>query len=424
MSAGLASAPREPARPRSSSALGRWRDSTFSSLAIRDFRLLFQGNLVTSIGFWMQQVAFGWLVLDLTNSPFYLGLAGFFRALPMLIISPFGGVLADRLDRRKVLIATQASMMAISLVLAILVVTRWVTPWQLLVASFLMGTTMSTNMPARQALVSQIVGREQLGNAIALNSMSMNSSRIIGPTIAGALIGVAGVAACLFLQAIGYVWSIFNLLAVKEQPRSEGARRGSFLQNLVEGFRYCYQEKTVFAMLVMAAVPTIFGMPYMQLLPAFARDVLGTGAGGLGLMLAGVGVGALTGSVLVASFGRASWRGTALLGSAIAFGVLLCLFSFTRSTPLALLALAGAGGCNAVYMALNNTIIQEVVPDHLRGRVMSVYMITFGLMPLGTLPAGAIAEVHGTPVAIFLGGLTCCVVGAAILLAMPRFRRV
>jgi MFS family permease len=406
------------------SAFETWKRSTFASLASPNYRLLFQGSYATQIGMWMQQVAFGWLVLDLTNSPFYLGLAGFFRALPMLVISPFGGVLADRLERRKLLVVSQAAMMAFSAVLAFMVAAHIAKPWHLLVASFLMGTSMSMNMPARQALVSQLVTKEQLPSAIALNSMSMNSSRIIGPSLAGLLIGAIGIAGCLFLQAVGYVWSIFNVLAIQVPGQDQKARKASIMQNLLEGFRYCYEEKTVFAMLSLAALTTIFGMPYMQLLPAFARDVLGIGASGLGVMMTAVGVGALIGSVAIASVGSAKSRGTILLAAAGAFGLSLCLFALTRTPALALLLLAFAGLANAVLMALNQTIIQQVVPDHLRGRVMSVYMVTFGLMPLGTLPAGIIAQARGVPAAIFLGGLICYVGALWVYFFRPSFRTI
>src|SRR5688572_27134254 len=252
----------------------RWALNSVSALESPGYRLLFQGSLVTQIGMWMQQVAFGWLVLEMTNSPFYLGLAGFCRALPMLVISPFGGVLADRLDRKHLLIASQASIALLSGGLALMVAFNLAQPWHLLVASFLLGSAFSMNMPARQALVSQLVTREQLPNAIALNSMSMNSSRVIGPSLAGILIGVIGVAGCLAMHGLAYVWSVYNVLAIKVPAYTGRARESSVLSNLIEGFRYCYEQKSVFGMLSLAVMTTVFGMQYMNLLPAFARDVL------------------------------------------------------------------------------------------------------------------------------------------------------
>jgi predicted MFS family arabinose efflux permease len=254
--------------------------------------------------------------------------------------------------------------------------------------------------------------------------MSMNSSRILGPALAGILIGAIGIAGTFFVQAFGYIWSIFNMFQIKVPPQDQRARNSSMLQNLIEGFRYCYQEKTVFAMLSLAAMTAIFGQPYMQFLPAFARDVLYLGPSGLGMMMTAVGVGALIGSIAIASFGSSRSRGTVLLVAAWIFGFSLCLLGLTKSTPLAMLLLAGGGFANALLMSLNQTILQQTVPDHLRGRVMSVYMLTWGLMPLGTLPIGAIAQSHGTPVAIFIGGFAVYVGAIYIFLFKPKFRAI
>ncbi|HEV8634262.1 MAG TPA: MFS transporter [Chloroflexota bacterium] len=417
------------ARPATAEALSddpirRWLANSFSALAWPGFRLLFQGNLVTQVGMWMQQVAFGWLVLELTDSPFYLGLAGFFRALPMLVISPFGGVLADRLERKRLLIASQMGIMLFSGLLALMVALHVARAWHLLVASFLMGCAFSMNMPARQALIAQLVPKEQLPNAVALNSMSMNSSRVVGPALAGAVIGLIGVAGCLFLHAAAYLWSVFNVAAIKVPAYQARARNASVLQNLLEGFRYCYEQKSVFGMLALAVLTTIFGMQYMNLMPAFARDVLGMGPGGLGFLMTAVGVGAIVGSVAVANSGASRHRGTVLLLAAAAFGGALCLFALTKTPTLSAILLALCGASQAVMMALNQTILQQVVPDHLRGRVMSVYMVTWGMMPLGTLPAGMIAEAYGTPTSIFLGGLICYVGALWVFFFKPRFRSI
>ena len=409
---------------RPTTSFGRWKASTFAALESPGYLLLFQGSFATQIGMWMQQVAFGWLVLELTDSPFYLGLAGFFRAIPMLIVSPFGGVLADRLERRKLLIISQAAMGIVAIVLAFMVATHLVHPWHLLVSAFLSGSAMSMNMPARQALVSQLVTKAQLPSAIALNSMSMNSSRIVGPALAGILIGVVGIAGCMLLQGIGYLWSIVNVVQIKVPIHDRKSRGASMMQNLVEGFRYCYEQKTVFAMLSLAAMTSIFGQPYMQFLPAYARDVLNLGAGGLGIMMTAVGVGALIGSFVIAGFGTNRQRGKVLLIAAIIFGLSLCFLALTSNVILALVLLAGGGFANALLMSLNQTILQQTVPDHLRGRVMSVYMLTWGLMPLGTLPIGMIAQTHGTPAAIFVGGFICYLVALWVFLFRPSFRNI
>lgn len=416
---GFVAAPTEARNP-----FARWAENSFVAFASPGFRLLFQGNIVTQIGMWMQQVAFGWLVLELTDSPFYLGLAGFCRALPMLLISPFGGVLADRLERRKLLMASQSAIMVFSACLALLVALRVAQPWHLLLASFLMGSAFSMNMPARQALVAQLVTKEQLPSAISLNSMSMNSSRVIGPALAGMVIGVIGVAGCLAAHAGAYLWSVFNVAAIEAPPHQARARDQSVLQNLAEGFRYCYEQKSVFGMLALAVLTAVFGQQYMNLMPAFARNVLGLGPQGLGMLMTAVGIGAITGSVIVAGYGAVKQRGTILILSAAGFGASLCLFALTKTPILSMTMLAVAGASQAVMLALNQTILQQVVPDHLRGRVMSTYMVTWGLMPLGTLPAGWIAEHYGTPTSIFIGGVVCYVGALWVFFFKPRFRTI
>ena len=369
---------------------------TFDSLRVRDYRLLFQGNAVTSIGFWMQQAALGWLVLDLTNSPFYLGLTSFARSFPMLVVSPFGGVLADRLDRRFLIISTQVSQLVLTALLAVLVFTEVVNIGQVLVVSLLMGVSMSMHVPARQALVPALVGKERLANAMALYSMSLNTSRILGPSLAGVVMGWAGVAGCLALQSLGYLWAVANVLQIRYGDQGRRGRAGStVLQNLVEGLRYCYRTKPILAQLMIAAVPTIFAYPYMNFLPSFARDVYGIGPGGLGLLMTVMGLGALSGSFALASRRRIRRKSLVTVIAVGLFGAFLCAFALAPALPLALVFLALAGASSSVYMTLNGTIIQEICPDEYRGRVSSVYMVTWGMMPLGAVPAGALAARTG-----------------------------
>jgi MFS family permease len=385
--------------------------TTFDALRVRNYRLLFQGNAVTSIGFWMQQVALGWLVLDLTNSPFYLGLASFARSFPMLVVSPFGGVLADRVDRRLLIIATQVSQLVLTAGLAILVFTNTATIGHVLVASLLMGVAVATHVPARQALIPVLVGRQRLANALALYSMSLNTSRILGPSLAGAVMGVAGVGGCLALQCVGYCWAVLNVLQIDygEGGDAKGARgaHASVLQNLVEGFRYCYQTRAVFTQLLIAAVPTIFAYPYINFLPAFARDYFRIGPEGLGLLMTSMGAGALAGSFAIASRRHIQRKSLVTIVCAALFGFFLCCFALVSWLPLALVFLALAGASSSVYMTLNGTILQEICPDEYRGRVSSVYMVTWGLQPLGALPAGALAELYGAPMTVFAGGAVC-----------------
>lgn len=393
---------------------------TFDALSVRDYRLLFQGSAVTSTGFWMQQAALGWLVLDLTNSPFYLGVASFARQAPMMVFSPFGGVLADRIDRRLVLISTQVAQLALTAILAALVFTGHVTIWHVLVAAFLMGCSISFHVPARQALVPALVGKERLANALAIYSMSLNASRIVGPTLAGAMMGWAGVGGCLALQSAGYLWAVVNVLQIRFNVQSAGRAGTTVVQNLLDGFRYCLRTRPIFIQLLVAAVPTMVAYPYMQFLPSFARDVFAIGPGGLGLLMTSMGVGALAGSFAVASRKTIERKGLLTVLCAGAFGLFLCAFALATWLPLALGCLALAGASSAVYTMLNGTILQELSSDEYRGRVSSVYMVTWGMMPIGAVPAGMVAEVWGAPAAVFGGGAICLLFALALLIARPR----
>jgi MFS family permease len=371
----------------------------------------------------MQQVALGWLALTLTNSAAWVGAVGFTRGIPMLLFSLVGGVLADRMDRRRLLLIMQASAGILASLLAIAIATGSITIELIMIFSFLSGSAMSMIFPTRQALVPSLVDREDLPNAIAVNSAMMNSSRIAGPSLAGVLLASVGAAGCFFLQAIGFAWSFLMSVQLQLPPQKTDARRGSALHSLLEGFSYIRSSPSIFALLGLAAIPTIFGMPYIQMLPVMSRDVLGTGPEGLGMLMASSGVGALIGSLFVAYLGNIRRKGAWLLVAATSFGVLLCLFSTARELPVAMALVGVAGIAQAIYMALNNTLLQTLVPDHLRGRVMSVYMLTWGLMPLGTLPIGMIAQAFGAPVAIALGGGICALFSLLTALGRPILRQ-
>lgn len=396
----------------------------FASLAVPNYRLLFQGNFATQIGFGMQQVAFGWLILELSNDPFYLGLNGFASMFPMLVISPFGGIIADRFSRQRVLMVSQTLLMLLAVTIAMLVYLERVTVWNLLFLSLAIGTIMSINIPSRQALVSDLVGKDLLANAVSLHSLSLNTSRIIGPTIAGGVIAAIGIFGCFLVQAVGYIWSVANIASMTVPPRPPHARQASVLQNLLEGFGYCYRTPVVFSMLLLGSAVAMLAMPaYMQLLPAYARDTLGLGPEGLGLLMSAAGVGALTSSFALALAGRIRRRGLLLLGAVLIMGGLLCVLALVRVAPIATVILAGISACSSVLMVLNNTVLQEIVPDHLRGRVMSAYMITWGTMPLGAVPLGAIAARLGTPTAMLVGGACCVVAGLWLGLTRAEVRK-
>ena len=414
------------AAPRIRARLSSNFGHTFESLQVRDYRLLFQGSAVTSVGFWMQQAALGWLVLDLTNSPFYLGLAGFARQFPMMVVSPFGGVLADRLDRKLLLVWTQVFQLVLCVILSALVFSGWVNIWHVLGISFLFGSAVSMNVPARQAIVPVLVGRERLANALALYSMSLNASRIIGPSLAGVMMGWSGVGGCLVLQSFGYLWAAANVFQIRDVSESSTSGRSgaSVVENMMDGLRYCFSNRPLLMQLLMAAVPSVVAYPYMQFLPSFARDVYGIGAGGLGVLMTAMGIGALTGSFVLAARKHIAHKSLVTLACSATFGLFLCGFAMAPSLWVGLPFLALAGASSSVYMTLNGTIVQELTPDEYRGRVSSVYMMTWGMMPLGAVPLGAVADIWGAPTAVFLGGAICAVfTGAMLLVGLRDLRR-
>ncbi len=404
--------------------INRW-NTAFAALTVRNYQLLFRGTFVIHIGFAMQQVAMGWLILDLSGSPFFLGLNTFCFAVPMVIVSPFGGVIADRLSRIRVLIVSQSTLFVFSVVLAVLIHLKLATVWHLMAASLLMGSIMAFNVPARQALVPILVGRELVANAVAMHSMGLNTSRIIGPALAGFLINAVGAAGCFLLQALGYLWSIGNVMAIKIGPHKPAEQRGSQLQALIEGLRYCRRTGPVFTALIIATISSVFVMPiYMTLLPAYARDTLGQDASGLGLLMSAASVGALMGSVGLAMAGRLPARGLIVLGAVIAAGVLLVAASTIRTMAPAMLVLGGLTACFSIVMILNQSIIQETVPNELLGRVMSVYLVTWGVMPIGAIPLAAVADSFGTPAAFVIGGSISVVLALTMLVVRSDVRQI
>jgi MFS transporter, DHA1 family, staphyloferrin A biosynthesis exporter len=406
----------------------RWIPSGFTPafevLGVRDFRLLFQGTTIGSVGFWMQQVVFGWLVLELTNSPFYLGVASFARYAPMMIVSPLAGVLADRWDRRRIVFWVQLAQLVLTAWIAVVVVSGTTQLWHLLLNALLMGVLISISNPARQALIPSLVGKARLANALAMYSMSMNVSRIIGPSIAGGLIGLVGPGGTLAVQSAGYALAALNVQQMRYTP--ETARRSasaSMRRHLLEGFRYCAGNRSILLQLLTAAIPTILAAHYLQFLPAFARDVYGVGPTGLGVLMTCLGVGALGGSLAIASRRQIERKSQLTLLFAGGYGLSLCGFAAAPALPLAGFFLALAGATNALYSTLNSTLLQEHCPDEYRGRVTSVYVVTWGLMPVGALPAGAIAEIVGVQATVVASGALCALFAFGMLAGQWRARR-
>jgi MFS family permease len=388
----------------------------------RAYRFLFVGTALTMTGNFMQQVAQGWLIYDLTSSPTWLGIVSFARGIPMLLLALVAGVLVDRFDRRIVLITAQGLTALVAVVLAGLIATGLVQPWHVAVTAFLSGCLFVLIIPARQALVSATVERSQLGPAIALMSTGQNSGRIIGPALAGLLIAALGVAMSFAVQAMGFVLALLCASMLGPQPAAKAARQVSAFESLMGGVRYVWEDSTVLALTSLQAIPAFLIMPYTQLLPIFARDILGTGPDGLGTLMMANGIGSVVGSVIIVLL-PIRRQGMFLFTSLASFGLLLAVFATSTWLPLSTGIMGLIGVAQAIYLASNNTLVQVATPDELRGRVMSVYMMTWGLMPLGSLPQGILADWLGAPTVAIGTGLSACLVVIIIAIRAPALRR-
>jgi MFS family permease len=394
------------------------------ALTHRNFRLFFFGQGISLIGTWMQAVALGWLVLDLTNSPFAVGLNGALRSLGVLVFTLYGGVVVDRVDKRRLIVWTQVLQMLEALALALLVWTRTVTTWQVMVLAVLFGIVSAFDIPARQALLVELVGRENLMNAIALNSSMFNAARIVGPAIAGLLIGATDVGMCFFLNGVSYVAVLAGLLAMRLPRFVPRVIEHSAWVGLRQAVAFIRSDARISTIVILVAVFSVFGFPFLVLMPVVARDVVHTNARGYGLLMAAVGVGAMLGALALALAGRRVKQGRALLQSGGAFAALVIAFAAARSLSLALPLLALAGCAMIVTTALANTMLQTLVPDALRGRVMAFYAFVFvGMAPLGAFQAGFVAEHHGAPISIALGGVVCLIGMAVAGWLGPELRR-
>jgi MFS family permease len=388
--------------------------ATLRSLRHRDFRLFFGGQLISLTGSWMQIVAQSWLVYRLSGSSVLLGAVGFAGQIPIFLLSPIGGIAADRLDRRKIVIATQAGPMILASLLAALTLTGSVRIWQVFVLATLLGVVNAFDVPARQSMFVAMVGKDDLMNALALNSSIFNASRMIGPAIAGVLVAMIGEGWCFFANAVSYVAVIAGLLMMRLPPRRPGPPPGPAVAHLVEGFRFIIGNASIHAMLALLGVVSFAGTPSTVLMPVFADRVLQGGPRILGWLLGASGLGSLVGALRLASRTDLKGFGRSIPLFAVGFGVALSIFALSRSLAFSVALLVVAGFCAMTQLGASNTLIQSVVPDRLRGRVMSVYsMMVLGMAPIGSLVAGASAERFGAPVTVFAGGL-CCVAAALV----------
>ena len=388
--------------------------STLRALGHRNYRLFFFGQLISLVGTWMQSVAQAWLVYRLTGSAVMLGLVGFAGQIPVFLLAPVGGTFADRYDRRRILVVTQIASMSLAFVLAALTLTGRVHEWHVFGLAMVLGIVNAFDMPTRQSFVADIVDRKDLSNAIALNSAMVNGARIVGPAVAGVLVAVVGEGWCFLVNGVSYVAVIIGLRLIKIDIGARVASAGSAVSRAVEGFRYVARTGPIRALLLLIGLVSLTGMPYAVLMPIFADRILHGGARGLGLLMGAAGVGAFFGALRLAAKRELRGLGRWVVLSGAGFGASLILFSVSRSFWLSTVLLIPVGFSMMVGLASSNTLIQAMVPDELRGRVMAVYAMMFmGMAPFGSLFAGAIAHRVGAPVTVALGG-AACIAGAVV----------
>lgn len=397
--------------------------SMFRAFKNPNYRYFFAGQLVSLIGTWMQAVAQSWLVYRLTDSTVLLGLINFAGQIPVFLIAPFGGAIADRYDRKKILMITQTCSMILASALAILTLTHLIEVWHLFVLASLLGIVNSFDIPARQSFIAEIVKREDLTNAIALNSSMFNGARIVGPAVAGLLVASVGEGWCFALNAASYIGVLTGLSLIKLPAVERLKTTGSAVENIIEGFRFVATTSPVRSLLLLLGLVSLMGSPYAVLMPIFARDILGGDAGSLGILTGAAGIGALAGALALAARkglrGIGRWIAIATAG----FGTSIILFSFSRTFWLSALFLVPAGLAMMIQMAASNTLIQSMVRDELRGRVMAVYSMMFmGMAPLGALLAGSVAQKIGAPYTVAVGGAICIIGSIVFALNLTAFR--
>lgn len=377
-----------------------------------------------SAGQWVQQVTLGWLLYDLTGSSVLLGLLNGLRALPFLIVSPIAGVIADRMDRREILLAMESALVLTTLAMGFLVASGYLHIWHVFAFTLITSVAWSFVDPVRQSVVPTLVPKEDLMNAVALNSAAFNMTKIIGPSAGGLLIAAFGPSGNFLVQGAAYAGVLLFVYLMVVPPTSAEARRSSAWANLKEGLAYVWSNPAVFALMASALIPRIIAMPYQTLMPVFQKDVLRVGPEGLGVLLAAPGLGAtLAGFMLASLSSRVKRQGVLLLVSLVALGASMMLFSWTSSFALAIVFLIANGAFQIFYMATTNTMLQVIVPDHLRGRVMSIYMLDRGLMPIGALSAGVSAHWIGAPATVSLMGLAVVLLGLLVAWRAPVVRR-
>lgn len=393
--------------------------TTFSAFQVPSFRWFFGSSITGVLGFQMQAVALGWLVYLLTGSALYLGIVTTTQAVCQTMVSPLAGVIADRVERRNYIMLVRSITVIVAATLAVLVVTNRVAYWELVVAAAILGIGFGLNGPARQALLAQLVGADLLMNAVSLMSGGMNLMRIVGPAVAGFLIGEIGIGGIYGLLTVLYLLVILQLIPVPPQPVERRKDSTNVVADLVAGVLYSYHKPAVFGLLLFGTIPLFFAMPYVALLPIFAEQIWHVGAPGFGLLAAAPGVGGLCGALVVASLGHYRYKGRLMIASVVLYGALLAAFAVAPSFQLAELCLLLSGGASVTYSATVSSLVQSIIPNEMRGRVMSFYQMSFGVSGLSALPASAAATLFGAPATVVVCGLLTIAAALVIFRLRP-----
>ncbi|MCC5636844.1 MFS transporter [Nostoc sp. CHAB 5844] len=391
----------------------------------KNYRLFFAGQGISLIGTWMTQLATVWLVYDLTNSPLMLGVVGFASQIPSFFLAPFGGVFVDRFSRYRTLIATQIMAMIQSLALATLTLTGVIHVWQIIALSLLQGFINALDAPARQAFVPELVERrEDLANAIAINSTMINGARLIGPALGGLLIAQVGAAYCFLIDGLSYIAVIIALLAMKVKPWKMSGTDGNPIQKVKEGFVYAFSFPPIRAILLLSALVSLMGLQNTILVPVFAETILKGGAETLGFLMAASGVGALSGGIYLATRKTILGIGKLIAIAPAILGVGLIAFAVSRFLPLSLFTMLFVGLGTILQIAASNTFLQTIVEEDKRGRLMSLYTMSFlGMIPIGNLIGGGIADIIGAPNTLIIDGIACIVASIFFSRQLPALRQ-
>jgi MFS family permease len=399
---------------------GRW--AIFSALRHRNYRFYWVAQFPSVLAQNMQHVALAWLVLQMTNSPAMLGITGLTHVIPNVLLTLLGGALADRMDRKRLLLATQGGTAFLFFVLGTLVVTEAVQVWQVLVMAFLLGGVRAFDHPARAALLPMVVPIEEIPNAVPLGNIVWSGTRLVGPAAAALLIAFVGIGQTFYVASAFFIVAMALFVQIRIAPFVAEQRQANLLRDIAEGLSYIRRNQVVAALIGLVFFDSIFGLSFTIMLPVFARDILQVGVQGLGLLEFAAAAGALGVTFVIAALARAKGNGWRILSGGAAFGLLIIVFAYSESFLLSLVVLFLMGAANQVYMTLANTSLQLILPNEFRGRVMGLWGLTWSLMPLGGAMAGGIAEYWGAPLALAIGGALVTLFAVVMAVTLPRVR--